>query len=55
MRTTMSLSDTKLYTKLFDRQHSHSRLVDHASDAMLGHVPEPPISSSRVHEPPISP
>ena len=31
-----------------DRQHSHSRSVDHASDAMLGRVPEPSIATSDI-------
>ena len=44
----MSLSDAKQCTKSLDRQHSRSLSVDHANDAMLGRVPEPPISPSDI-------
>ena len=41
MCTKMSLSDSNLCTTFLDSQHSHSRLVDHACDAMIANVPEP--------------
>ena len=41
MCTKMSLSDANTCTTFLDSHHSHSRSVDHASDARIVSVQEP--------------